>query len=279
MFVTKNTESVRIGLSKSEAYLLSSLAQENKKVFALKDVTTKLDCSYGNAKVIVNRLVKKKWVLRLKRGTYLIVPLSAGPKSKYTEHEFVIASHLVHPYYIGYWSALNYHALTEQIPLTVFIATTKRSQKRRVLDVTYKFVTLNEQKFFGFKKITIFNHYVNISDKEKTIVDCLDHLEYCGGIVEATKALWNASKEISYEKLLKYALKIGNRSVLKRLGFLLELLEIAVLEDVTAEIRKKISKGFSALDPTKTKKGTYNTRWNLIMNVQNNMLLEWRETY
>jgi len=279
MFETKNTKSVRTGLSKGETYLLTSLAEEDENIFALKDVITKLDCTYANAKVIVNRLVKKKWIVQLKRGTYLIVPLNAGPRAQYTEHEFVIASYLVKPYYIAYWSALNYHALTEQIPLTVFIATTKRSKERRILDANYRFVTLNQRKFFGLRKITISKHSINISDKEKTIIDCLDHPEYCGGIIEAAKALWNASREVSYEKLLRYAMKIGNQSVLKRLGFLLESLEITIPEETIAAIHERMSKGFSALDPTESKKGTYNTRWNLLVNVPKNKLLEWRETY
>lgn len=48
-----------------------------------------------------------------------------------------------------------------------------------------------------------------IPEKEKTIVDALDHPEYCGGIEEVAKCLWNAKDDadISFEKILKYAKK------------------------------------------------------------------------
>lgn len=276
---TNDTKNIRIGLSKTESQLLSSLAEARKNIFSLDNVTSELNCSYKNAKVIANRLVKKKWLIRLRRGKYLLVPLSAGVKGKYTEHEFVIASNLVNPYYIGYWSALNHYGFTEQIPLTVFVVTTKRLKNRKILDVDYRFVTVNRKKFFGFTKVAIANSTVNISDKEKTIADALDHHEYCGGIAEVTKCLWNARKEISFSKLVAISLKMGNTAILKRLGYLSEILEIKLPEEVTSKISSNLGKGFSPLDTMASKKGKYYTRWNLLLNIPEESLLEWRRGY
>lgn len=55
-------------------------------------------------------------------------------------HSFVIASMLVRPHYIGFWSALNHHGLTDQIPRTTFVATTRARHPVRVLDAEYYFV-------------------------------------------------------------------------------------------------------------------------------------------
>ena len=65
--VTKNTSN-RKGLSEREAYLLSSLTEKRKQIFAIKDTMKELDCNYNYAKVIVNRLIKKKWILFLEKG-------------------------------------------------------------------------------------------------------------------------------------------------------------------------------------------------------------------
>ena len=91
------TENVRAGLTRNESLLLSSLSEKGKTIFRIEDVVNELMCSYKYAKVLANNLTKKKWVIVLRRGVYLIVPLSAGVRSHYTEHEFVIASHLVSP--------------------------------------------------------------------------------------------------------------------------------------------------------------------------------------
>lgn len=272
--VTKNTNN-RKGLSKKEAYLLSSLSEKKKQLFAIRDIITELECSYNHAKVIVNRLVKKKWVLSLEKGKYLIVPLEAGKESIYTEHEFIIASELVQPYYIAYWSALNYYGMTEQVPFTVFVATTKRRKNKKIHGVSYEFVTLSKKKFFGYTTVNISGRNILISDKEKTIVDCLDHMDYCGDITEAAKALWNAREELDFEKLLNYALKMENGAILKRLGYLLSILKIKTTDDFNKKLKNNISKGYNLLDFTKRKKGRYSSEWNLMINVPGKDLLEW----
>ena len=274
-----NTEDVRAGLSRKESLLLSALSEKGKTIFNLKDIIDELKCSYEYAKVLANNLAKKKWIILLRRGIYLIVPLAAGVKSHYTEHEFVIASHLVSPCYIAYWSALSFHGLTEQIPFTVFVATTKRARSREVLNTRYKFVTLNRRKFFGFTATAIGAYKVNISDYEKTITDALDHLQFCGGISEVAKCLWNAREKISLERVVAYAEKMENTAILKRLGYLIEILNIDIDEKTLLKVRELISAGISVLDPGMPRIGHYTTRWNLLLNVTRERLEEWRRGF
>jgi predicted transcriptional regulator of viral defense system len=272
------TENVRAGLTRNESLLLSSLSEKGKTIFRIEDVVNELTCSYKYAKVLANNLTKKKWVINLKRGVYLIVPLSAGVSAHYTEHEFVIASRLVSPYYIAYWSALNFHGFTEQTPFTVFVATTKRTKNREVLNTKYNFVTLSKRKFFGFEPTAVSTYKINISDREKTLADALDHPEYCGGISEAAKSLWNAKEKVSMEKIVSYAERMRNTAIVKRLGCLLESLNINVDSEILSKMRGMISPGMSALDPTCPRKGTYNTRWNLLLNISKETLEELRRS-
>ena len=265
------TESVtldekRKGLSKKESYLLSYMAENRKNVFTLGDVIETLNCSYENAKVTVERLVKKKWVVRIVKGKYLLVPLSAGVKGEYTEHEFIIAS-LFEPCYIAYWTALNYYGFTEQVPNKIFVATTKRIKDREILGTEFKFVYRSRKKFFGFANILISNINIKISDKEKTIIDCLDRPKYCGGVEEIVKSVYFAKEEIEFEKLIEYALRIGNNAVIKRLGFILDFHGLD-----SKSLENKISGSYSVLDPTKEKIGKYNSKWKLLINVSEDEL-------
>lgn len=293
MSAPKVAQNVRQGLSRTESTLLSSLSGKRRKIFNLKDIMTELGCSYVYAKEIAKSLLAKKWIIGLRRGIYLIVPLSAGVESKYTEHEFVIGSYIVSPYYIAYWSALNFYNMTEQTPFTVFLATTKRPKSNRtriVLDTQYKLVTLSKKKFFGFSSVAIGSDMVNISDREKTIADALDHPEYCGGMEEVAKCLWNATRDsISIEKVVNYAQKMDNSTIIKRLGYLLDVLEIRYNSNndednntniVYSKMKDAISSGMSIFDPTRSqRKGAYNTKWNLIINISKDSLTRWREEY
>ena len=247
------------GLTERESILLRSLARENKKIFTIKDAGMFIK----NPKKIIHSLSKKGWILHLKRGLYAIVPLEIGPKGAdaYIIHDFVIASHLASPYYIGYWSALNYHGLTDEIPRTVFIATLKPKKPLRILYSEFYFVKLTEKKFFGYEKVEIEGEKINISNKEKTIADCLDHPEHCGGIEEIARSIYFNHKEIDFGKVEKYILRMGNLTALKRFGYIVESSGI----EYTIKT-KKLSMGFGLLDPLSPKKGVYDKKWKLLIN-------------
>ncbi|MBU4245824.1 MAG: hypothetical protein KKE71_02175 [Nanoarchaeota archaeon] len=262
----------RKGLSKKEAYLLAFLSENRKNIFSLHNVMTVLKCSYENAKVIVGRMKKKKWIISIVKGKYLIVPLAAGVKGEYTEHEFVLASLVAEPCYIAYWTALNHYGFTEQVPSTVFVATRKKAKDREIFGIKYKFVFISAHKFFGFREIPVSSYKVKISDKEKTIIDCLDKPRYCGGIEEIVKSMHYAKDELNFDKLATYALKMKNNAAIKRLGFILNFLG---LETKTKSLENKVSASYSILDPTKEKKGKLNSKWKLRINVSENELTKW----
>lgn len=94
---------------------------------------------------IASRLAEKGWLDRLLLGRYLIIPLAAGEESVYTTHEYLIASHVVEPMYIGYYSVLSHHGLTEQVPRTVCVVSPKRATSRVIHGVPYQVTTVAER--------------------------------------------------------------------------------------------------------------------------------------
>jgi predicted transcriptional regulator of viral defense system len=269
--VTKKTErdEERSGLGKKSSRLLSELAENNKSIFIVDDAVKILNEKKSSVTKLLHDLTRNKWLFRLSRGKYFILPLEAGVKPKFTEHEFIITSNLISPSYISYWSALNYYGFTEQVSKTIFVATTKRKREMNLLGLKIKFVTINKNKFFGFKKILINNHPINIAEKEKVIVDCLDLPRNCGGIIEGIKAIDSAKEDLDFKKLEKYAKKMKNQAVINRLGYILELLRI--------KTGLKPGTHYVFFDPLIKKKISYNTQWKIIENIPKKELLSWRE--
>ncbi len=265
--MTKKIE--RGGMGKKSSRLLSELAEKNKFIFTVNDAVKILKEKKSSTIKLLHDLTKNKWLFRLSRGKYLILPLEAGVKPEFTEHEFIIASNLISPYYISYWSALNYYGFTEQVSKTVFVATTKRKREMNLLGIKIQFVTIKKDKFFGFKKILVNNHPVNIAEKEKVIIDCLDLLRNCGGIVEVIKAIDSAKEELDLNKLEDYAKKMKNQAIINRLGYILELLNIGT--------KLKPGKHYVFLDPLLKKKISCNAKWKIIENIPKTDLLSWRE--
>ena len=176
-------------------------------------------------------------------------------------------------YYVGFWTALNYWGMTEQCPLTVFIAVTKRARSFEFCSQKIRFVTISKKKFFGFETKKTKDSEFNVSNREKTIVDSLLFPQYCGGIKETAKGIWNARKELDWNKLLEYADRAGVEAVKRRLGFVLDELKLK------KEARKKLEKnyvGFAWADPSGYKKEFhYNKKWGLKVNLKEKELTQW----
>jgi predicted transcriptional regulator of viral defense system len=232
-----------------------------KKIFSTDDAAKAFNVSRDSLNVILSRMEKEGVIERLERGKYLVIPL-ASRSGEYTLHEFVIGSELIEPYAVSYWSALNHHGLTEQIPYTVFIQTTSRKSKRdfMVMGVRYLVIRVKESKFYGLEKTWIEDKQVNITDKEKTIIDCLDKPEHCGGVIEVAKAL--KYHDFDHENLSTYAVRIGNSGVIRRLGYLCDYLDIDIL------LPEIDTRSYLYLDPTQPKNGDTDSKWRLRANIK-----------
>ncbi|KAF5417784.1 MAG: hypothetical protein C5S49_02805 [Candidatus Methanogaster sp.] len=228
--------------------------------FTVEDALETCDIDRSVLWVILSRLERRGWIERIEKGKYMIIPLGAE-KGSHTSHEFVIGSLLVSPYCIAYWSALHFYGLTEQIPATVFIQTTSRKKKQvvEVFGVRYKIVRVKNDKLFGIRREWIEESGVNITDKEKTIVDCLDKPQYCGGVVEVVKAL--LGEELHKERLSEYATRIGNSGVVRRLGYLCDRLGVDI------DLPPVKTRNYLLLDPTIPEKGSKNAKWKLVINL------------
>jgi predicted transcriptional regulator of viral defense system len=195
----------------------------------------------------------------------------------HTENELIIASHLVSPYYISYWTALSYYGYTDQPSRTIYVATTKQKRPVKIHGLTYRFIQLQRHKFFGHLQIWIGEKLVAMAEKEKAIVDALDHPELAGGIIQVVKGLWRGRDELDLSKLVADALRLKNRAVVKRLGYLLQRLELGTTQH-HAKLEKKLSTGYAVLDPLSLRQGRHDAQWRVVVNVSDDELLAWRKT-
>jgi predicted transcriptional regulator of viral defense system len=237
--------------------LLEKLAKN--KTFTTEDAQKISTVKKGVLKVILSRLEKQGQIERIEKGKYMIIPLGAT-KGKYTLNEFVLGTLLVEPCAISYWSALHYHGLTEQIPLTVFLQTTARKKKQEItiFGVPYKIIRIKKEKLFGTDKIWLEDTPVLITNKEKTIIDCLDKPHYSGGIIETAKAL--RTKQYDTKKLIDYTRKMNNTGVIRRLGYLCDTLGIPL------PLSPIKTRNYLTLDPTLPTTTSTNAKWKLRIN-------------
>jgi predicted transcriptional regulator of viral defense system len=263
-------------LGEQESRLLTSLSAAGYTVFTINDARAVLGSSAANVRKLLHQLHRKRWIRRLERGKYLILPLAAGPEAEWAEHEYLIVSSLADPYYLAYATAFRYYGYSERPLDPVMVATTQRKQPLTIDNVTYRFVTLVPHKFFGFSPVRLGEHTVQMAEREKALCDGFDHPELVGGVLEAAKGLWFGSGEVDWHKLVGTMLRLRNQVAARRAGFWLELLELAD-EELLAQLDVGSGHSYALLEPGGPNDGPRNARWRLIVNIPERQLLEWRE--
>ena len=78
---------------------------------------------------------------------------------------------------------------------------------------------------------------------------------------------WNTVKDdLDWEKLVAYAHRLGNQAAAKRLGYLLELYDLAT-ENVRNGLLDLIGPSYALLDPLLPAGGRHLARWRLRINL------------
>jgi predicted transcriptional regulator of viral defense system len=258
-------------LSNRSAQVIKHFNDLNRSAFVIDEAYSLLRTSSKDAvKKLMHDMIKRGLLLRLKEGVYWIIPYEQDPNT-YFPNWHQVAQYLVGDaeHYIGYYSAMEVHSLITQPSLIERIVVNQQIKPSilEIQGIKFQFIYHNPRHFFGGKKIWVdsFNK-VNCSDLEKTFVDGLYKPDYSGGIVEIAKALYKSKDKIDYQKLFQYCERFKAQSVIKRLGFLLDLLEIN--NPISGDLQRIKSNSFILLEPSFEKKGKWIHKWNVLQNLE-----------
>jgi predicted transcriptional regulator of viral defense system len=266
-------------IGKSAALLLQGLYMKNMEYFCISDATQILE---KNDEPIVRRLlsdmVRKGLLMRLRDGLYHIIPYDRDPET-YFPNWHVVAHHLAKdtPYYIGYYSALTLHDQTVQPSLgeQVVVNRSLRPTLQLINGIPFQFVAHNSKHFFGITKkwVQEGTFRINCSDLEKTFIDCAFMPQYAGGISELGRALYKSRQDLNQEKLLEYIRLFDSDGAIRRIGYLLETLDI--LPELSRELNDLIkhSQTYVLLDTALPKSGHMLSRWGIIQNLDEETIL------
>lgn len=257
------------GISKPNRILLDKLNREVKGPFNVSKVSEILEISLNRARRLVAYWASRGWLTRIKKGLFITVPLGAISPSERKEDPWIVATIVFEPCYIGGWSACEHLGLTDQIFKDIVVFTSRKVRRRKIniQDTTYIVRNINKEKIFGTKIVWREQTKVNVSDSSRTLVDILNEPYLGGGIrnVAGIVKEYFTREDKDEVKVLDYILKLGNRTIYKRLGYLVKLLKINSPK-VIEICKKNVSSGYSNLDPSLPPKGKLLRKWNLRIN-------------
>jgi len=238
-------------------------------VFTLPDLEEITRLSSRSARSFVGSLVRRGVVTRLEPGLFTLVPFELGHEREYPGNPLVVAREIVGggDYYVSHASAMELHRMVTQPQLVVYVTAPRAIRTRWILGTEFRFVRAKPEHMFG---ITVHwatkTERVRVSDLERTVIDGLKQSEYCGGFTEVAKGFWMRREDIDAERLVDHALRLDVGAVIRRLGFLMELLEVDAPKAL-GRLHERLTKTYAVLDPLLPTEGRYLARWRLRVNV------------
>lgn len=258
------------GISEKNRRLLTALHRGSTGPFTPREAVEILKLDTGRTRRFLAYLADAGWLVRIRRGLYATVPLDLAEPGAWREDPWIVAAKVFSPFYIGGWSACEHWGLTDQIFKETVVVSAKKVRRRRIeINGASLYVkAVGKDKIFGTEAVWRGRTRVSVSDPARTVVDLLDDPAIGGGIrhVGDVLAAYLSHQRRNDKLLLEYANRLGNRSVFKRLGYLLESRGADDTSLIEA-CRVSMSSGISLLDPSAPKRGRFLRRWNLRLNV------------
>ena len=112
-----------------EAKVVLSLRERGSEAVDVSDIRSLAGPGTATRNVI-QQLIRKGWLSRVRRGRYVLLPPEYGPDNLGENNVLALATAAVTPSYVAWWSAASFHGFTTQIPLTAFIAVTGKMSER-----------------------------------------------------------------------------------------------------------------------------------------------------
>jgi predicted transcriptional regulator of viral defense system len=228
---------------------------------------------------LVSKLAQSGWIEILKRGTYAVKsPLYSGDIPP-----FAIANALVQPMAISHWSALAHHGFSTQNPTMIQASTpvkvvtpemrlgkAYRPRGRaswRAFDLEFEFFYVKKDWFWGFEMNWVNSwSQVNITDRERTVLDLIVRPERFGGIRAASEIMEGALAQIDLPRLVDFALRYDVGTVIKRLGWLLE--RMGADANLILPLMNYPVTGTVLLDPSQPRSGKIDSSWQINENLK-----------
>jgi len=197
------------------------------------------------SRTYLHRLKKEGLVFQVEKGKYTVF-----------EDPMVFSSYITLPSYISFWTAIRFYNFTEQLPRDIMLASPK--PKKNMVFNKKRIRFFKTKHMWGYKKQRYRDFDIFVAEKEKSIIDSL--LLRNIPFSEVVKAV--QTKDFDAGKLVEYAIKTKNKSLMKRLGYMMEISGI----DGRGKLIEHFDRNYILLSWNGKASGKKNKKWRIILN-------------
>ena len=255
-----------------------ALAERNERAVTRQEIIGILDISPEAADHVIRSLRRKGWLERASWGKYLLIPPEYGPEALGESNVLALASLITAPYYIGYGTAATHYGMTTQHRNVVWLVASQHLRHRRVLNAEIKIVNPSAKKFFGFAAVEVLGFEVQMSDREKTAIDCVDRPDLSGGVSEAAYVLARACQKMDWQKAIDYLLRMDSVALMRKFGWLVDRIDGDIPDHLRTRLldEARTRRSVAILGPKETAKEVigYQSEWKVRANVSESDLAD-----
>lgn len=239
-----------------------------KLLFSPADVEQQVG-NLRSAKTFLSRYQRQRYISKVRRGLYCVNNLASGQPEA---NKYQVASAVTPTSFVAYHTAMEYHGLAHQVYYDVAVGS---EQAFNSFDFDGQhFACHHLFAHFGIDTPIVDSH-VRVTSVERTVVECIDRIDLCGGWEE----LVNCLRSVQYlrEEELPNILRIYDKTALyKKVGFLFEQLQLPVSQEFI-ETCKQYAKDSVTYLTSDGSSDTFHAAWRLYaphdlltINIQNN---------
>ena len=157
-------------------------------VFTIEDVNLFYN-NMNSARSAVKRMIATSKVLKIRSNLYTCISAeNGGPVA----NRFQIASAISDTSYISHHTAMEYYGVSDQVFYDVYVSSETKFRNFDFDGYTYHFVKANLDEGI---ETPAFSGGIRITDRERTLTDCIKDMDRIGGIEETVAIIvygsWN----------------------------------------------------------------------------------------
>ncbi|GHT52854.1 hypothetical protein AGMMS49982_14210 [Bacteroidia bacterium] len=226
------------------------------KIFRKQDIVA-LTGSENAAKELLRQYKKQRLISQIRRDMYVANDLDTKTS---LVSKFEIAGSITPTSYLSHHAAMEYYGVANQVFYEMSVSSVETFRNFDFEGITYTFCK-SPSEVGVVTPVADFR--VRITDMERTIIDCINRIDLCGGLEELVQCL-SSITYVKETKLWQYLTALDKQILYQKTGFILSYFqkEMRLNNDFFAVCKSKIGKSTGYLTD-KTESDTYFKNWKL----------------
>jgi predicted transcriptional regulator of viral defense system len=248
---------------------VADLQSKGRYTFTRDEAQKALSLSGLALKRSLERLSKKKGIVLVHRGFYIIVPLEYRARGILPPEWFIreLMQFMNLDYYVGLLSAAAIHGAAHQQPQEFHVVIPRFQRDIRIGDLSIRFFKKAHLLSTPVVETKTSTGFVRVSDPASTAIDLVAYEARIGGLSRVVTVLQELAESLKAEAVVRAAATEKNIAPVQRLGYLLEKIgQVSLASSLEEWICSRHTRP-APLQPGISRKGSLrNPKWNILVN-------------